>query len=93
MLIAVAIGRVWLAQPAQATAAGKRLLDAERDGRTTLGDAPAQSQLPIAVALFGAAALWQSNRGLASALAFRARPARPGATMMAPAVSCGGWGG
>jgi hypothetical protein len=44
------------------------LLDAERDGRTTLGDAPTQSQLPIAVALFGAAALWAVEPGLASAL-------------------------
>jgi uncharacterized protein (TIGR04222 family) len=69
IVIAVAAGTLWLAaQRVHATVAGERLLAAKRDGRTTLGRTPAQSELPLAIALFGGGALWVADPIFASAL-------------------------
>jgi uncharacterized protein (TIGR04222 family) len=70
MLLALAAGMVWLAmQRPRATARGRRLLETARGGRKALGRIPSQSELPAAVALYGAGVLWFADSGIASAWA------------------------
>jgi uncharacterized protein (TIGR04222 family) len=70
MLAALALATLWLAvQRRWATARGRRLLDTERGGRTTLGRVPSQEELPRALALYGAGALWAADPGIAFAWA------------------------
>lgn len=92
LVIAAAIGTLWLAeQRVHATAAGKRLLAARRDGRKTLGHIPTQSEIPLAVALFGGGALWVADPAFASALGV---PREHGSTWTGGGGGCGsGCGG
>jgi uncharacterized protein (TIGR04222 family) len=69
-LAALALATLWLAvQRRSATARGRRLLDIERDGRKTLGRVPSQEEIPTALALYGAGALWVTDPGVAFAWA------------------------
>ena len=52
----------------RATARGQELLDSQRGGRKTLGHTPMGAEIPMALALFGAGALWAADPGLASTL-------------------------
>ena len=67
LVLALAVTAVWLAlQRPRATAQGRRLLDGERAGRKTLGRTPSQAEIPAAVALYGAGALWVADPNIAS---------------------------
>lgn len=67
-VLAVAAGTMWLArQRVRATAAGQRLLDSERGGRTSPAHTPVGAEIPLAVAVFGAGALWAADPAMASA--------------------------
>ncbi len=69
-LCAIVVVTIWVAaMRPRATARGRELLDAERGGRKTLGHTPVGAEIPMAVALFGAGALWAADPGLASTLA------------------------
>jgi uncharacterized protein (TIGR04222 family) len=59
--------KVAMSRP-RATARGQEMLDRERAGRKTLGHVPIGSEIPMAVALFGAGALWAADPGLASTM-------------------------
>jgi uncharacterized protein (TIGR04222 family) len=59
--------KVAMSRP-RATARGQELLDSQRAGRKTLGHTPSGAEIPLAVALFGAGALWAADPGLASTL-------------------------
>ena len=68
MLFALATAAVWLAtQRPRATARGRRLLKSERAGRRTHGRMPRRSEIPVAVALYGAGVLWVADPGMAFA--------------------------
>jgi uncharacterized protein (TIGR04222 family) len=68
MLLGLAAVAVWLAlQRPRATARGRRLLKAERSGRRTHGRMPSRSEIPAAVALYGAGVLWVADPGIAFA--------------------------
>lgn len=57
----------WLAlQRPRATRQGRQLLDGERNGRKTLGRVPSQAEIPAAVALYGAGALWLADPSFAA---------------------------
>ncbi|MDX6718915.1 MAG: hypothetical protein QOJ63_1169 [Solirubrobacteraceae bacterium] len=58
---AFALARPW------ATARGRELLDTERGGRKKLDHLPIGAEIPMAVALFGAGALWTADPIFASA--------------------------
>jgi uncharacterized protein (TIGR04222 family) len=87
MLAALALATLWLAvQPRWATARGRRLLDAERAGRKTLGRVPSQEEIPTALALYGAGALWVADPGVAFAWAV---PRERGSTWTGGGEGCG----
>jgi uncharacterized protein (TIGR04222 family) len=70
MLLAPTLAALGLAmQRPWATARGRRLLKYERAGRRTLGHIPSQAEIPAAVALFGAGALWVADPDIAFAWA------------------------
>jgi uncharacterized protein (TIGR04222 family) len=82
----------------RATALGQRGLDRERAGRKTLGHTPVGSEIPLAVALFGAGALWAADPGLADTLAIPREHARwaggsGGGCGSGGGGGCGGGGG
>jgi len=99
MLAALALATLWLAmQRRWATAPGRRLLDTERGGRRTLGRVPSQEEIPRALALYGAGALWAADPGIAFAWAV---PRERGSTWTGGGDGCGAgvgaggadWGG
>jgi uncharacterized protein (TIGR04222 family) len=88
MLAALALAALWLAvQRPWATARGRRLLDTERGGRRTLGRVPDQDEIPRALALYGAGALWLADPGIAFAWAV---PRERGSTWTGGADGVGG---
>ena len=106
LLAAVAglgLATLWLARDRpRATALGQRLLEAERGGRTTLGHVPTHAEIPMAIAVYGAGAMWVADPGIASAWtvareqgwtpsSFGGGGANGGCG--ASGVSCGGGGG
>ena len=87
MLLAPTIAAVWLAmQRPWATARGRRLLKYQRAGRKTLGHIPSQTEIPAAVALFGAGALWIADPDVAFAWAV---PRERGSTLTGGGGGCG----
>ena len=98
MDIAIAIVTLMLAlSRPRATARGREVLERERAGRKRLGHTPSTAEIPMAVALFGAGALWAADPALASTLAVaRERSAWTGGSGSGgcgAASSCGGGGG
>lgn len=68
MTMAVAITTVWLARARpRASAHGRALLQRSREQHTDLRASAEQSQLALAVALFGGAAMWTADASFASA--------------------------
>jgi uncharacterized protein (TIGR04222 family) len=68
MLLGLATVAAWLAtQRPRATARGRRLLQTARAGRRTHGRMPGGSEVPAAVALYGAGVLWVADPGIAFA--------------------------
>jgi len=87
MLVALAAAALWLAmQRPRATARGQRLLDSQRAGCRTLGHVPSQEEIPTALALYGAGALWVADPGIAFAWAV---PRERGSTWTGDEDGCG----
>ena len=68
LLVGLALATIWVAgERPRATARGLAVLDRERGGRRTLGHVPSHAEVPMAVAVYGAGALWVADPGIASA--------------------------
>jgi uncharacterized protein (TIGR04222 family) len=92
MLLALTAVAMWLAmQRPRATARGRRLLKTERAGHRTHGRMPSRTEIPAAVALYGAGVLWVADPGIAFAWDV---PRERGTTWTGDAGGCGaGFGG
>ncbi len=81
MVLAVVVAAVWLARrPTRATARGSALVRAHRQEHEAIRRAPTANESVLAIALFGGAALWLADPGIAS-------------TLDVPRENRAGWGG
>jgi uncharacterized protein (TIGR04222 family) len=69
LVAAVVLGTIWLGRGRlHATARGRAIVHAHRDAHATMQRTPSAGDSVLAVALFGGAALWLADPGIASAL-------------------------
>lgn len=68
LVVGLVVATIWVAgERRRSTARGQALLDGERGGRRSLGHVPSPEEVPMAVAVYGAGALWAAEPGIADA--------------------------
>ena len=68
LVVGLVLATIWVAgERRRTTARGLELLDGERGGRRSLGHVPSPAEVPMAVAVYGAGALWAADPGIADA--------------------------
>jgi uncharacterized protein (TIGR04222 family) len=91
LLVGLALATLWVTGGrARPTTRGIELLERERGGRSTPAHVPDQADVPMAVAVYGAGALWLANPAIASAWS----AGRDGSSRWSGTGGTGaGWGG